>query len=126
MEVENDGMQHGRGTARFPFAGGTVDADRCTYTDATGRRAMLSCREMGMLRLFASSPEIVFSRDELSSRFWGCSYSHLSRSVDQQIYRLRRKVGREARRIRSVSGMGYRFVGDCECSGIEPQKARCA
>jgi DNA-binding response OmpR family regulator len=96
----------------FAFGAATVDASTLTVTASDGTSQRLLPRELGMLKLFAENPGKVFSRDELLDRFWGVSYYGTTRTLDQRLMLLRKKLGSDAARIESVHGVGYRFAPD--------------
>lgn len=95
---------------RFAFASSHIDATTLTITLPDGTSHRLLPRELDMLKLFAENPGRVFSRDELLDRFWGVSYYGTTRTLDQRIALLRKKLGPDASRIASVHGVGYRFT----------------
>ncbi|MGN0877011.1 MAG: helix-turn-helix domain-containing protein, partial [Kiritimatiellia bacterium] len=66
----------------------------------------LTGKEMKILRLFAADPAAVISREAILSRVWGLKYWGTTRTVDQHIAQLRRKLGVE---IVAVRGVGYRI-----------------
>ena len=94
----------------FAFGAATVDASTLTVTASDGTSQRLLPRELGMLKLFAENPGKVFSRDELLDRFWGVSYYGTTRTLDQRLMLLRKKLGSDAARIESVHGVGYKYV----------------
>ncbi len=96
----------------FAFGAATVDASTLTVTASDGTSQRLLPRELGLLRLFAENPGKVFSRDDLLDRFWGVSYYGTTRTLDQRLMLLRKKLGSDAARIESVHGVGYRFATD--------------
>ena len=96
----------------FAFGAATVDASTLTVTASDGTSQRLLPRELGLLRLFAENPGKVFSRDDLLDRFWGVSYYGTTRTLDQRLMLLRKKLGSDAARIESVHGVGYRFAPD--------------
>lgn len=73
----------------------------------------LTPHEFDILHLIASSPGIVFSREELLSRVWSSDTHVTVRSVDSVIKRLRQKIeppgDGEPIRILTVWGTGYKF-----------------
>jgi len=87
-----------------------VDVKRFVLVDAKGHEEPLSLREMQLLRRFAEHPGEVVSRDSLLNEFWGCSFGGTTRTVDQHVLNVRRKLGREADRIETVHGVGYRYT----------------
>lgn len=97
--------------AVFRFAHAEVDAARLVIRDEQGERD-LSRREYALLKLFASRPAAVISKDDLYDAGWGRNYQPSSRALDQQILNLRRKLDPERRYepiIETVHGQGYRF-----------------
>jgi DNA-binding response OmpR family regulator len=73
----------------------------------------LSARELNVLRLFHDHPGEVLSRDHLLSQVWGYHYYGTTRTLDQCIVQLRKKlgdVGHQPRHLLTVHGVGYRLV----------------
>ena len=94
----------------FAFGAATVDASTLAVTASDGTSQRLLPRELRLLKLFAENPGKVFSRDELLDRFWGVSYYGTTRTLDQRLMLLRKKLGSDATRIESVHGVGYKYV----------------
>jgi len=72
----------------------------------------LSTRELKLLSLFASHQGKVLSRDELFDAGWGMDYLPNSRSLDQAISQLRKKIELDPKRpeiIVTVHTAGYRY-----------------
>ncbi|WP_230473413.1 response regulator [Dyella choica] len=77
----------------------------------------LSSMEFQLLRVFASNPHRPLSRDHLLEKIHGRDHESMDRSLDVQVLRLRRKIEEEPRKpryIRTVWGIGYVFVPDCD------------
>ena len=91
-----------------------VDVKRFALVDAKGREEALSLREIQMLRRFAEHPGEVISRDALLNEFWGCGVGGNTRTVDQYVVKVRRKLGRAADCIETIHGIGYRYVAPSE------------
>ena len=91
-----------------------VDVKRFALVDAKGREEALSFREIQMLRRFAEHPGEVISREALLNEFWGCGVGGNTRSVDQYVLKVRRKLGRAADCIETIHGIGYRYVAPPE------------
>lgn len=75
----------------------------------------LTSGEFDLLWLLASSPDQIFSRDELTHAVRGIEYDGLDRTVDNRIASLRKKLGdssQRPKRIVTVRGKGYLFVAD--------------
>jgi len=74
----------------------------------------LSLREVGILRLLQENPGRVIDRDTFFNRLWGLDHAPNSRTLDQQISKLRRRIEQDPARpriIRTVHGIGYRYDG---------------
>lgn len=68
-------------------------------------------KEMELLYLLASSPNRVFTRDQLLDEIWGFDYYGDSRTVDVHIKRLREKLEGVSDQwaLKTVWGVGYKF-----------------
>jgi len=93
----------------FSFGSWRVAASKLAMFRGEGGRAALSEREVALLRLFASHPGEVFSRDFLLTRLWGPEADVADNALSVAVYELRSKLGGDAARIRSVRGAGYVF-----------------
>jgi DNA-binding response OmpR family regulator len=74
-----------------------------------GEQVQLQKMEFDILLLLMSSPNRVFSRDALISHSKGDNYYITDRAIDNQIYKLRKKLGEVGKHLETVSGVGYRF-----------------
>ena len=100
--------------ATFEIGGLTVApaALRATFPD--GRTVELSLREVGLLAELAKHPGVVLTRDALWAACWGGTKYPNSRTLDQHIMKLRKKieVDRDAPAIiKTIHGVGYRYDG---------------
>ena len=71
----------------------------------------LSLREVALLRLFAERPGVVLDRDAIFSACWGVDHYPQSRTIDQHVAKLRKKIEPDPQAptiIRTVHGVGYR------------------
>ena len=78
-----------------------------------GREVELNHGEYAMLYCMASSPGQVFSKAQLYEAAWGEAYLHGTNSVENIIWRLRKKLEPDPRNpiyIKTVIGMGYKMV----------------
>ena len=67
-------------------------------------------KELELLYFLASSPNRVFTREQLLDRIWGYEYSGDTRTVDVHIKRIREKIGEgDSWRISTIWGKGYKF-----------------
>ncbi len=72
----------------------------------------LGPRDLAVLRLLWKKSGKVVDRQELFETCWGASFPGSTRSVDQHLSQLRRKIEVDAadpKIIRTVHGAGYRF-----------------
>lgn len=77
-----------------------------------GREVEFTFMEYKLLKLLASNPGRVFTREELLSQVWGYDYYGGNRTVDVHIRRLRSKIEDAAHTfIETVWNVGYRFLG---------------
>ena len=77
-----------------------------------GRRITLRFKEYEVLRLLASNPGRVYTREALLSQIWGFDYFGGTRTVDVHIRRLRSKIEDAGHSfIETVWNVGYRFRG---------------
>lgn len=75
-----------------------------------GETVELPPKELELLYFLASSPNRVFSREQLLDQIWGYEYLGDSRTIDVHIKRLREKFNdHESWRIATVRGIGYKF-----------------
>lgn len=75
-----------------------------------GRNIEMPPKELELLYFLASSPNHVFTREQLLDNIWGYEYIGDTRTVDVHIKRLREKIhDHEQWRIATVWGIGYRF-----------------
>ena len=103
------------GCAMGPF---WVDTGRYMLVDDSGNEEPLTMREIEILRLLAETPGNVIDRDRIFNEVWGQDYQGTTRTLDQYIVQLRRKLGSEGDCIEAVRGAGYRYVP-------KSQKRRC-
>lgn len=75
-----------------------------------GKRVNLRFKEYELLRLLATNPGRVYSREALLSSIWGYDYFGGTRTVDVHIRRLRSKIeDAEHPHIETIWNVGYRF-----------------
>jgi DNA-binding response OmpR family regulator len=101
------------GPDTLEFGGTRVDFRRYEAT-RDGKLLDLSAKEFQILRYLASKPGEVVAREDLLQAIWGYSPDNMptTRTVDNQILKLRQKLERDAARpawIKSVRGAGYKF-----------------
>lgn len=69
----------------------------------------LSDKEMKLLQFFHQHPGEVLTRDMLLNAVWGVDYFGNTRTLDQHVALVRKKLGISADAIQTVHGVGYRL-----------------
>ena len=93
----------------FAFGEGRVNRRRFTYVGKRGESVRLFPRELKLLEMFADNPYDVLERDMLLSRIWGIDYYGNTRTLDQHIGHLRRKLGSDGEYIVTINRVGYSY-----------------
>jgi DNA-binding response OmpR family regulator len=94
------------------FTGLSIDMNRYEIR-VDGKPVAFTPKEVELLYKLCSSPGRVFSREQLLADVWGYEYYGDTRVVDTQIKRIRAKLPEGAAwSIRSIYGVGYKFVID--------------
>ena len=78
-----------------------------------GKPITLTAHEFKLLKYFVENAERVLSREELLNELWGYNCYPTTRTVDNQILKLRQKLESDAadpHHLQTVYGAGYRFV----------------
>lgn len=75
-----------------------------------GQNIDMPPKELELLYFLASSPNQVFTREQLLDHIWGYEYIGDTRTVDVHVKRLREKLkGNDHWNIATVWGIGYKF-----------------
>lgn len=75
-----------------------------------GKAVDMPPKELELLYFLASSPNHVFTREQLLDQIWGYEYIGDTRTVDVHIKRLREKVkDNDFWKISTIWGIGYKF-----------------
>src|SRR5262249_47658983 len=97
-----------------PFQIGLARIDPTTLQLQRGKASeSLPPRELKLLQLFYSHPGQVLSRDRLLNDVWGYNYYGTTRTLDQVIVQLRKKLGDNGdspKHLLTVHGVGYKLV----------------
>lgn len=99
--------------APIRFGPYSLDLERRTLT-RNGELVPLTSGEFTLLRVLASRPGRVFSREDLSSALSGPEHLPYDRSIDARVSRLRKRLEEEVAEpqyIKTVWGAGYLFSG---------------
>ena len=88
----------------------TIDMDAFELT-VDGKKVDTPPKEMELLFYLASSPNRVYTRNQLLDEVWGFDYFGDSRTVDVHVKRLREKLEGVSQQwnLKTVWGVGYKF-----------------
>jgi len=88
-----------------------IDLDR-HVVKVDGKKVSLTPIEFKILKLLASSPGFVYSRQDLLNFIWDTAYEGYKRNIDPHVNRLRTKIEENPKRpkyVLTVWGVGYKF-----------------
>jgi DNA-binding response OmpR family regulator len=101
-------------SADVDFVFGDVKVDFATMeVNRRGEPTMLTTLEFKVLKYLIQNARRVISRDELLNEVWGYENYPSTRTVDNQVAKLRKKLEKEPSRpvhFRTVYGAGYKFL----------------
>lgn len=110
--IHANGGTEGNGNGSFQIGTSTIDPK--TFQLHRGKAVEeLTAKELKLLQLFHSHLGEVFSRDRLLNEVWGYNYFGTTRTLDQVIVQLRKKLGDnggEPKHLLTVHGVGYKLV----------------
>jgi DNA-binding response OmpR family regulator len=99
-----------------PFTFGAARIDPASMRGSLGDRAFeLTPRELRLLEYLHDRPGMVLSREKILQDVWDYEYVGTTRTLDQHIAMLRKKVEENPRQptaITTVHGAGYRYEGE--------------
>ena len=97
-------------TNRLVFDKLVIDMDAFALT-VDGKKMEAPPKEMELLFHLASSPNRVYTRNQLLDEVWGFDYFGDSRTVDVHVKRLREKLEGVSQQwsVKTVWGVGYKF-----------------
>jgi len=94
--------------SKIVYEGITLDLNAKTAT-CDGQELVFTKLEFELLSFFLQHPNKVFSREDLLKYCWPQDVMVLDRTVDVNITRLRKKLGRYGKQIKTRVGYGYCF-----------------
>jgi len=96
----------------FRFGDCEIDFKRMTASRA-GQLVVLTAHEFKLLKFFIENAEHVLTREVLLNEVWGYNAYPTTRTVDNQILKLRQKLESDSanpRHLLTIYGAGYKFV----------------
>ena len=97
-----------------PFKIGEATIDSKSFQVKRGKlTAELTAKELKLLQVFHAHSGEVLSRDKLLNEVWGYNYYGTTRTLDQVIVQLRKKLGDnggEPKHLITIHGVGYKLA----------------
>ncbi len=96
----------------YRFADCEVDFKKMTVR-RSGKPVVLTAHEFKLLKFFTENAERVLTRDVLLNEVWGYNFYPTTRTVDNQILKLRQKLEPDPtspKHLLTIYGAGYKFV----------------
>lgn len=104
----------GQALEESPFQIGLATIDPKTFQIKRGGEVgELTAKELKLLQIFHAHAGEVLSRDKLLNDAWGYNYYGTTRTLDQVIVQLRKKLGDnggEPKHLLTIHGVGYKLV----------------
>lgn len=90
-----------------------IEINKNSYeVKVNGKKIELSTREFQILSYMAENPNCVLSREQIYNDVWGYDEYGDINTVTVHIKKLREKVDKDGNFIKTVWGVGYKFIGD--------------
>ena len=90
------------------FGGIEIDKEGRTII-VDGKALELSLREYELLIYLVENENIALSRDKILNNVWNYDYYGDSRTIDSHIKKIRHKLGKKGKYIKTIRGVGYKF-----------------
>lgn len=85
-----------------------IDKEGRTVT-VDGKLLEFSLREYELLVYLVENENIALSRDKILNNVWNYDYYGDSRTIDSHIKKIRHKLGKRGKYIKTIRGVGYKF-----------------
>ena len=90
------------------YSGIEIDKEGRTVK-VDGKPIELSLREYELLIYLVENENIALSRDKILNNVWNYDYYGDSRTIDSHIKKIRHKLGKKGKYIKTMRGVGYKF-----------------
>ena len=90
------------------YSGIEIDKEGRTVK-VDGKYVELSLREYELLVYLVENENIALSRDKILNNVWNYDYYGDSRTIDSHIKKIRHKLGKRGKYIKTIRGVGYKF-----------------
>ena len=89
----------------------TIDSNRLVVKKK-GQSVKLTITEFKILEILSKNRGIAFSRDDIIVKALGYDYDGNDRTIDAHIKNIRQKIEDDKKYIKTVHGLGYKFMED--------------
>lgn len=83
--------------------------EQARTVEVDGKEIELSLREYELLKYLLDNENIALSRDKILNNVWNYDYYGDSRTIDSHIKKIRHKLGKKGKYIKTMRGIGYKF-----------------
>ena len=90
------------------YGGIEIDEDGRTVK-VDGKIIEMSLREYELLKYMVDNTGIALSRDKILNNVWDYDYYGDSRTIDSHVKKIRHKLGKKGKYIKTMRGIGYKF-----------------
>lgn len=90
------------------FGGIQIDKEGRTVS-VDGKPIELSLREYELLLYLVQNENIALSRDKILNNVWNYDYYGDTRTIDSHVKKIRHKLGKKGKYIKTIRGIGYKF-----------------
>lgn len=90
------------------YGGIQIDKEGRTVS-VDGKLIELSLREYELLAYLVENENIALSRDKILNNVWNYDYYGDSRTIDSHVKKIRHKLGKKGKYIKTIRGIGYKF-----------------
>ena len=88
-----------------------IEVDRIAHiVKVDGNLIDLSFKEFELLTYFMENKGVALSREKILNNVWNYDYFGDARTIDTHVKKLRNKLGDKGDMIKTIWGMGYKFV----------------
>lgn len=90
------------------YGGIFIDTEGRTVS-VDGKDIELSLREYELLKYLLENENVALSREKILNNVWNYDYYGDSRTIDSHIKKIRHKLGKKGKYIKTIRGIGYKF-----------------
>ena len=92
---------------------GGITIDKAAHiVKIDGEEIELSFKEFELLTYFVENKGLALSREKILNNVWNYDYYGDARTIDTHVKKLRKKMGAKGDYIKTIWGMGYKFIVD--------------